>query len=201
MNFSSFKHSYELDVVEIYLEHVKRVRHDLRLSYFERNSRVQSLKYAVEAVLKSHRIHPKKVIEDRYAVLILPENDPDSFDYWFALYLSILPTYKIELVLEYYYRRLSFSDQYLDKLEFFVINIIEKDPHLFNVELLERLSGWIHGERAVDYTVVGNSKIKEPSETELDSNSEKVNSIEKNMNRKLIHINRERFCRVNQISI
>ena len=41
MEFSTFKHSYELDVVDIYIKHVKRLRQDIKLSYFERKSRIQ----------------------------------------------------------------------------------------------------------------------------------------------------------------
>ena len=197
MEFSTFKHSYELGVVDIYIKHVKRLRQDIKLSYFERKSRIQSLKYAVEAVLISQGLNSKKVIEDRYSVMVLPENNPDSFDCWLALYLSVLPSYTIELVLEYYFKRLYYSKIFINRLEFFVISIIEADPHLFNHDLLERISNWILNKREMNIARIEDFKPKHST-----SNESKIEKPKKDQNtNKGIHMGEVRQAQLYDVLV
>lgn len=66
-----------------------------------------------------------------------------AYDYWFAYYLTISASYKIPLILSRHFKSAGFSIDFLGRLEFFVLKIIDNNVFHDVSDHLREIATWL----------------------------------------------------------
>jgi len=103
----------------------------------------EGLKIAVEAYNESLCL-PKNISEqEKFTISLVKVNHP-SFDYWFALFISTRKVYQVPLILDTYYRGdFGKIDNFIGRLQFFILLIIERQIPFYKVDIVNSIINWL----------------------------------------------------------
>ncbi|MGB1104695.1 MAG: hypothetical protein ACPG21_13875 [Crocinitomicaceae bacterium] len=169
------KHIYEVDIIATYLQFKKGIKSGKLKFPEEINSDLilEKLLSSINRITKKDRVDADLLVASKTSAVIIPQYDIGEYTFWFGMQLIVTNHNRIPLMLTYHLNRWKDKISFLDRLEFLIASIFEKNvpenldknaDAIFNWLSIQRLNvGYYSNLKPQD-----SSKVRNPEGTAYD---------------------------------
>ncbi|NUM51281.1 MAG: hypothetical protein HUU48_09205 [Flavobacteriales bacterium] len=139
------KHIYEVDIIGTFLN-VEKIILSSREKYLltiSKKEYIVRLKENMEYLLTDKGIDVPFVLEHKLPVVIKPQIDSQSYEYWLALHLMTIDEEVIPLVLLFHYDKWNRSLRFINLVEFIVFRIFQINKPFSLKKKASTILNWI----------------------------------------------------------
>jgi hypothetical protein len=141
------KHVYDVDIINIYHLLENKLSNDTSVKgAAKKKDFLERLSYSIKQIIQSDKENYdlKEVdYESLPSYVITPKNNFDNYIFWLGLFLLSNPSYKTNLILEYHHNRWTNKMKFLNSVEFYILDRINKNDFIKDELVLKTVSEWI----------------------------------------------------------
>lgn len=141
------KHVYDVDIINIYHLLDNKLSNDTsEKGAAKKKDFLERLSYSIKQIIESDKGNDDLKVVDCESIpsyVITPKNNFDNYIFWLGLFLLSNPSYKTNLILEYHHNRWTNKMKFLNSVEFYILDRINKNDFIKDELVLKTVSEWI----------------------------------------------------------